>query len=120
MPHWSRLSSLILFPSIFHATIPLSLESRIVSAKKSVKETLTQRARVLEERLRIDAGAHLHNGLFLTAIGKLADVKLWECPTCLSAVQKLEESKGLAVTQHCYDGNYEILVKIVQAQASKD
>jgi hypothetical protein len=48
----------------------------MISAEKNVEETLTQRATVLEERLRIYTRRHLHNGLFLAAIGKLANEKL--------------------------------------------
>jgi hypothetical protein len=48
----------------------------MISAEKNVEEALTQRTTMLEERLRIYTRGHLHNGLFSTAIRKLANEQL--------------------------------------------
>src|SRR5205814_6271614 len=101
MPTRSRLSFTVR-PTLFHAEIPVSLETRSVSAEKDIEETLAYMAGLADESCRI-ARLHPKREVSPIVIGKLTQGKLRDCTMCLSSVHEVEEIKGCTIAQQSHD-----------------
>ena len=64
MPPWSR-SFFTLFLSSFHAAVPVSIETRLVSAEKNVEKTLGYKTGLADEGF----GISIRGPLWLSSMG---------------------------------------------------